>query len=265
MDTQRHRIIASGLVLLIAGCSTDGSTTVPSPSATTSHAPATAPPSPFAQPTDDGLGANVRTVNQNSALDPGLYYIAPVLNDPEGIRACFTIATSDWYPFLPAFRFWEAGGTTGRVGVGIVNVLNVVVDGCRDHRHANPPIGSSVDALATAMAELMPFRVLDPPTPVTRYGFVGKHLTLTLTDVASTRDADGDVVYPDCSGGEIWSWVAPPLSNAFHGYEPGDVEELWLLDVGGTRLVVGTLRSAGTPPDVIEEMEAVLDSIRFEL
>jgi hypothetical protein len=44
------------------------------------------------------------------------------------------------------------------------------------------------------------------------------------------------------------SWIAPHLSYAFYGYTAlGHTEELWILDVEGTRLLIAADRSPGSP------------------
>ena len=63
-------------------------------------------------------------------------------------------------------------------------------------------------------------------------------------------------------GGELKSWIGEPLSYAFHGYSyPGQVEEIWLLDVDGTRLMIEALWSPSSPEGDIAELRSILDSI----
>ncbi len=65
------------------------------------------------------------------------------------------------------------------------------------------------------------------------------------------------------------SWITPQLvargGYAYYGYSgPGHSEDLWILDVEGTRLVIAADRSPGLPREDIAEMRAILDSIRIE-
>ena len=125
--------------------------------------------------------------------------------------------------------------------MSIVNVTNVVQDGCTAHAAADPPVGPTVDDMATALAALSPFILTKPPSDVTVDGFSGKHLELTVPDLAVQVTGD-DTAFTDCTDGELKSWIGEPLSYAFHGYSyPGQVEEIWLLDVDGTRLMIQTL------------------------
>jgi hypothetical protein len=117
--------------------------------------------------------------------------------------------------------------------------------------------------MATALAELEPFELTKPPTAVTVFGFSGKYLELTVPDIAFEATED-DTVFPDCEDGELWSWIGAPLSFAFHGYtQPGAVEEFWLLDVDGQRLMIVAATSPGSSDGDLAELRSVLDSIEI--
>lgn len=77
-----------------------------------------------------------------------------------------------------------------------------------------------------------------------------------------------DISFRGCVGGKLKSWVAAidtEPGDAFYGYTgPGYVEEFWILDVDGTRLMIATERSLGSPSEDVEELDAILDSIRIE-
>ena len=50
-----------------------------------------------------------------------------------------------------------------------------------------------------------------------------------------------------------------------YGYAgPGYVEEIWILDVEGTRLMIAAERSAASPSEDVGEMRTILGSIRIE-
>ena len=122
-----------------------------------------------------------------------------------------------------------------------------------------------MEELATALADLAPFRVTSPPEDVSIYGCSGKHLELTVPDLPVQGSGDHRR-FRGCVGEELQSWIAPLLGGAFHGYngEPGRTEELWIHDVDGTRLVIETNWSPASPRQDVAEMRAILDSIRIE-
>jgi hypothetical protein len=148
--------------------------------------------------------------------------------------------------------------------VSIATVTNLVRQGCRDHSRIDPPVGPTVDDLATALADLAPFRVTSPPTDVMIAGYRGKHLELTVPNL-HVVNVDGEDNFVDCVHGHLMSWTAPLNGGPYYGYAgPGNTEEFWILDVEGSRLVVSTQRTSDMPAEDIAESRAILDSIRIE-
>lgn len=146
-------------------------------------------------------------------------------------------------------------------------MTNLVRDGCRDHAPADPPVGPSVNDLATALGELAPFEVISAPTDVAIHGYGGKHLELMVPNM-SVEDYGDTTSFTGCFGGNLKSWIAPILASrggyAFYGYTPHHTEEFWILDVDGYRLVIQANWSPDSPPEDLAEMRAILDSIRIE-
>lgn len=58
----------------------------------------------------------------------------------------YEIAAEGWSTWVGAVKFGE---DEGHVAVSITTVTNLVSDGCSDHSHADPPVGPTVDDLAT--------------------------------------------------------------------------------------------------------------------
>jgi hypothetical protein len=202
-------------------------------------------------------------------LEPGTYLIDPDADPSTPLRVVYEVPVEGWSPWIGAAKVAEEGW----VAVSITSVTNLVQHGCRDHLPADPPVGPSVDDLATALADLAPFRVTSPPKGVTIYGYSGKHLELTVPDMPFEFRRDG-TLFAGCTGFDwhrryLMSWITPLLvargGYAFYGYTaPGATEELWILDVEGTRLVISAVRSPGSPRKDLAEMRAILDSIQIE-
>jgi hypothetical protein len=68
--------------------------------------------------------------------------------------------------------------------------------------------------------------------------------------------------------GKLMSWVGAidtEPGDAYYGYTgPGFREELWILDVDGTRLVIAAERSPGSPRKDVAEMRVILESIQIQ-
>lgn len=197
-------------------------------------------------------------------VEPGTYFMDPDLDPSTPLRVVYDIEPDGWSMWAGAVKFEE---DERHVGMSITTVDNLVSDGCTDHSRADPPIGPSVDDLASALADLAPFEVTSPPGDVSVYGYDGKHLELTVPDLPVEPSGDG-LRFSECTSGQLMSWVAPwdtSDGDAFYGYTgPGYTEEFWILDVEGTRLMIAAERSAGSPEDDLDELQAILDSIRIE-
>jgi hypothetical protein len=218
-------------------------------------------PTPDIPSSDPGSAAqDVWTLEHFSELEPGTYFIDPDLDPDTSLLVVFETPAEGWLAWTGAAKFSEVG----HVGVSITDVSNLVSHGCRDHSWADPPVGPSVDDLATALADLAPFRVTSPPKDVSVYGYDGTYLELTVPKLP----VDGAGNFTGCEDRSLMSWVAPfdtPPDDAFYGYTgPGYTEEFWILDVDGSRLMIAAERSSGSPPKDLAELSAIMDSIRIE-
>lgn len=264
-------LIVSASVVLTA-C-TSGPSAIPSLTATRSPAatrlPTTAPaptgvpagtPVAAASPTD--TVANPCEVDEDFGELPALATCSTsfIDDEPTPPLAQYTIPAAGWRAFNGAFKDVEADDGSQRVGAPFVTITNLTIDACDDQRPADPPIGPSVDDLATGLAALPPFEVTSPPTDVTAFGYAGKHLEIR---VPLDHPSEGFERFTGCGDHLLKSWIAPGhVSFAFNGYTaPGDTEEFWILDVDGARLVVAALTSANASAELVAERQAILDSI----
>ncbi len=251
----RHGLqLRLALLLALAGCAP----------ATGTNAPRTSAPQAPSEPSPTPTIQDIMELEPFAPLEPGTYFIDPDLDPSTPLRVAYEVPAEGWSMWIGAAKFYEEG----HVGVSITTVTNLVRHGCRDHSWADPPVGPSVDDLATALADLAPFRVTSPPKDVTIYGFRGRHLQLTVPvlPVEGPRD---DRSFAGCEEGTLKSWVAAidtEPGDAFYGYngEPGRTEEFWILDVDGTRLMIEANWSPNSPRKDVAEMRAILDSIRIE-
>lgn len=253
--------VVVSLTIVLAGCTTatPAGTAVVSSSPIESSAPTASPaPSPTSSIRD------VMALAPFFPLEPGTYFIDPDGDAGTSLRVVYEIPASGWQEWIGAAKFSDVGHS----GVSVTTVTNLVTDGCRDHAWADPPVGSSVEDLATALSGLAPFRVTSRPTDVTIWGYRGKHLEWIVPDMPVTGGVD-QRRFTGCDEGKLKSWVAfidtAEPGDAFYGYTgPGYTEEFWLLDVEGTRLMIAAERSSGSPPEDLAELRAILDSIRIE-
>jgi hypothetical protein len=212
----------------------------------------------------DAVPKDIMELEYFTPLEPGTYSIDPDLDPSTPLLVTYEIAAEGWSQWIGAAKFSDAG----HVGVSITTVKNLVRDGCRNHSWADPSIGPTVDDLAAGLVDLSPFRVTSPPKDVTVYGYQGKHLELTVPDLAMEGEGGDDPRFSGCSDGKLMSWVAAvdtEPGDAFYGYTgPGYIEEFWVLDADGTRLMIAAGVSPGSTSEDIEQQRAILDSIRIE-
>jgi hypothetical protein len=256
------------LALLLAACQAGGGG--PS-SATTASASASVAPSAATSPTGTAedpcveSGARVYEGPDFGPLEPATYCINPDQDPTTTLHVLYTIPADGWLAFIGSFKgpVDEATGRDQSVQVNILNVTNLVTDGCENHVALDPPVGPTVDGLATALTELAPFEVVEAPTDVTFDGYAGRHLILTTPDLPVEVNG-GNLRFTECMSGEVKSWIGRPLSYAYYGYSPGQIEEFWILDVDGNRLMISAAQYPDSPPGDVAEMQALLDSIDIE-
>ena len=100
-----------------------------------------------------------------------------------------------------------------------------------------------------ALLTLEDFEVSEP-TDVTLSGYQGKQVTVTVP-------MDADVGNPDCYEGYS---LLPGLS-----YEvAGQTDDLWIIDMDGTRLIPTVATGPDTPAEILEQAEAMRDSLVLE-
>jgi hypothetical protein len=251
-------------MLLLAGCTAADPTVAPSPLTMASASPAAVVSADPSIASAEPSIQDVMTLGRFADLKPGTYSIDPDGDATTPLRVVYDIPAAGWSMWIGAAKSSDAGNT----GVSITTVSNLVTDGCTDHAWREPPIGPTVDDLATALTELAPFEVTSPPSEVTLAGYDGKHLAWTVPELPVEAAGD-DTRFIDCHNGQLKSWVAfidaDQPGDAFYGYTgPGYVEDFWILDVDGTRLMIAAEQSAGSPAADVAEQDAIVESIRIE-
>jgi hypothetical protein len=114
----------------------------------------------------------------------------------------------------------------------------------------------TVDEFVTAISA-QASRAASSPIDVTLDGYAGKSLILHVPD---------DAVFSECHLGMFASWGlrgADKNHYRFH-QSPGQTDKLWILDVNGELVVIDIGYYDGTPQEVIDELEAIVESTTFE-
>ena len=130
----------------------------------------------------------------------------------------------------------------------------VYADPCHFDRGAmSPPPGPTVDDLVTALTNL-PGMTVTPVKDVTVAGYHGRQFTMTAP--ATTNGC----TLPAGAGFRIWEL---PL-GATNDMEPGERQQVTVLDVDGTRIVLTVMGFEGATTTPTPEVEGIVNSIRIE-
>jgi hypothetical protein len=169
---------------------------------------------------------------------------------------------------LPAAG-WDGGEAGGGILVrddntGMITFtgpLYVYGDPCHWESTTPATPATTVDELVAALAA-QPSRDASDPVDVTVGGYAGKSITLHVPDDIAYSAEE----FTDCDQGYFGSFGsdAEPGPARYH-QGLGQIDELWILDVGGVLVTIDTAYYARTPAEHVEEMRAIVESATFEL
>jgi len=211
--------------------------------ACTAAAPETAAPGASPQPIPSSGDVQLKAgtyIFDNSLLGfPGKPFPNIVITVPDGWSSfVYGVNRYNDTPRYLAVSFWSVG--------------DVYANGCHWLESKIHP-GPTVDDLAAALAA-RPLRNATAPVAVSLRGYRGKYLQWSVPT---------DANFSDCDGGRFKSWAA---ENGGDRYQqgPGQVDQLWILDIQGRRLVIDlTYMPAASELDQVE-LRKVVDSIAFK-
>jgi hypothetical protein len=257
MNASRLLLVTIAAAAFVAsGCTTEPGARVSAPPTTGEASDASETPVSRSTPLPpDGYGL----------LEPGRYTLdrttVPPANSPgfDSVRITFTVP-SGWEAWgLGVLKGHSSAEMTDLLGVTFWNVSTVPADACHWQR-GGPKVGPTVDDLATALAN-QSRRHATTPRDVTLAGYAGKHLTLTVP----AHIEYGLDEFASCDQGYFVSWDER-ASSIFERYHqgPGQVDELWILDIQGFRLVIDASYWLNTPAQDLAEVRRIVKSVRIE-
>lgn len=188
-----------------------------------------------------------------------------VLTDAEGLDGMstlpvtVTIPAPNWYGEPGDGVLIKNDNSDAPDGAGMIvffGDLFVYGDPCRWSGTRPDTPATTVDELVAALAA-QASRDASEPVDITVDGYAGKSITLHVPE---------DAVFSTCDRATFGSWGVPGTDPAPFRYhqDPGQIDVLSILDVGGALAVIDYAYYEGTPPEVVDELEAMVDSINFE-
>jgi hypothetical protein len=211
---------------------------LPSPSPTAS-------PSPTVTPTASPVGLN----------EPGPFLL---WDQPEVGPMRATIPAPGWYGASGGRILTKDDNPDAPDGAGMIvfggDLLYVYGDPCRWSTTLPDSPVSTVDELVAELGN-QPARGASEPVDISVDGYAGKSITIHVPD---------DAVFSECDRGEFRTLVEDPLTDgARYHQDPGQIDEVWILDVDGVLVVLFAAYYEETPADHIDEMRSIVDSITF--
>jgi hypothetical protein len=179
-----------------------------------------------------------------------------------GVRFSFTRRPGGWERFSSISTDKSAGGpiSLNKSIVGSQGAEAIIywtsfpqgdyADPCV--RLLSPSIGASAAKLATAVSRAPGTKLVKGPSDVTLGGRPAKHVVLTV------RKSVG------CDPGFFYSWKDPVPGGALWPTTPaGATIRVWIVAVGGTRLVIAAATSEDADARLKREVKRIVESIRF--
>jgi hypothetical protein len=241
-------LVIVAIAMLPIGCSAGPGQAASAPSAASPSViqivgvgPTAAPaPQPF--PDDVPLA-----IGQYILSGDALYGVPP-------LTISFFVPSDRWVSWGPGLLTNESD-THANVGLSFAGVTNLYADSCRwDSAGAQDPIvGPTVDDLVAALAKL-PHVAATAPVDVQLAGHSGRYIELAIDD---------DIRFPDCDRGEVHFWIEQQGRSRYY-QGPGQIEQFWVLDVDGVRLVVEGSLFPGASTANRDELRQVLDSLAID-
>lgn len=169
-----------------------------------------------------------------------------------------TIPAPDWYG-EPGGGFIVKNDAEAPDGAGMIvffGELYVYGDPCEWSTTRPDTPATTVDELVAALSA-QASRDASEPVDVTVDGYAGKGITLHVPE---------DAVFSECDRGLFGSWGVPSADVSPYRYhqDPGQIDEIWVVDVNGQPAIIDWNYYEGTPQTVVDELRAIVESISFE-
>lgn len=148
--------------------------------------------------------------------------------------------------------------------------FNVYGDPCQWLTTIPETPATTPDEIATALAAQASTDAT-APVDVTVGGFAGKAITLQVPMSFDRPNATREEKFADCDRGVfafygIDTREAPGAESRKSGRTAqgaGQIDELWILDVNGSIVILDAAYSPATPADLVEELRALAESATF--
>ena len=217
-------------------------------------------PTPEATPIWTGIeeGPYVVTNTEDATLQVTVDITAPgwaslpgldaITKDDDGLDAPQTVGGA-----LLAWA-WPAG-----------TEFDVYGDPCQWSTTAPETPATTPDEIAAAFA-VQAQTGAAPPEDVTVGGYDGKAVTLQVPLTYEVPGATRDEEFAACDE-STFAYYGASVDGAVarNAQGPGEVDELWILDVDGSIVILNAVYGPETPDELVDELHALVESATFEV
>jgi hypothetical protein len=195
-----------------------------------------------------------------SDLDPGSYTVTPKGGQSRkgaSPPVATLVVPRGWNAWVGPNRFdGHAPGRTNEEALDYmtwyVGALVLKVDAVNTHGCGYPDLDhlSSPADLVAALRHTFGFEVIEEPAPVHRFGYPATRMRVRVTR-AVDQCGDDTAIFDSASDGLI------PYAGS------GWIADIWVVDLDGSPIYVQKLWSRTAPRSAKDELDSVIDSIRF--
>lgn len=237
---RRTLAVAAVLLVVVAGCGGSGTA---EPRASVPAATPSSTPDAAATPFPD------RT--EPVAIEPGTYRIASsAWSDTD-----FSVTFPEGWTVQHGHVYASNSDEDDEFGFYAVVVGDIFADACEGETGGLTEIGPSVDDLAEALLR-QPGPTASDPVDVALGGYQGTRIDLIIPEGL-------DLEACSFEGIGLQVWYSAPADKYFVLLADATAR-VYIVDVDGQRQVFLAQHRSATSDDDLEELESVLDSIRFE-
>jgi hypothetical protein len=206
-------------------------------------------------PSAAAIGLDPAPLPNDLPTPPGQYVLsADARYGIPPLQISFTLTRDGWESWGPGTVTIDAD-VRKEVGFGFANVADLYADPCHWERLGvtRPRVGPTVDQLIAGLRTVPHVRASDP-IDAKLGGVAGRYVELTI---------DPDQDFTTCDRGEFHIWVDSRGESRYY-QGPGQIEQFWVLDAKGVRLVVEGSFFPEAASDSRADLRQVLDSIRIK-
>jgi hypothetical protein len=152
---------------------------------------------------------------------------------------------------------WSRGGSVvikNAAHLGLFPVANVYADPCHwSGALLDPPVGPTVENLASALVNQV---MRDATaTDITLDGYGGKLVRMSVP---------ADINFADCDDRLFGTWTeAGSDAPSRYAHGPGELDEVYIVDVSGTRVVIDAAHMPFTSAAELAELEGMVASVEI--